>query len=340
MIFLKYCLMVLLLILSLITEINAQVMQINPRAYVYFVLNISDFRHVDLSAAYIDKIINLFSRCNIGIDLYFTEPVLKAIQREHPEIINKIKLFPQATINYHIRPPHPCDQSILRLADQNGQCRPLAVLDPAYIQRELNNFESHELIINDYDFRSRNYCPHYNPAEIGGFDYVKQVFETMPIFTGRVADDQARMALAAVLKGKGAKGIVAPQKFWGGGNQPFGIVQGLLTRPADFDCIFSEIAGAYNSYEAFQSKLQPLSHLPRPIIGNVLVHDFDFYHRGDWLDDERPIQKFGDWKKSTQEQADFWRAYENLVEELARSQQIIIINAQELIKLGERAYQK
>jgi hypothetical protein len=336
----KYYLMVIILVFSLATVTIANGMQTDPKGYVYFVLNISDFRHVDLSAAYIGRIIDLFSRYNLGVDLYFTEPVLKAFQRDHPQLLTKIKAYPRATINYHIRPPHPCDHAMLRLPDHGDHCRPLSDLDTAFVQKELNNFESYELVVHDYDFRSRNYCPHYNAARIGGFDYVRQVFGTTPIFIGRVGDDLAQRMWAAVLKGKGAKGIVAPQKFGGGGNQPFRIVHGLLSRPADFDCIFPEIAGGRNPYEIFRSKLRHSPPLSRPIFGNVLVHDYDFYHRGIWMDDETPTRKFGDWRKSGQEQAHFWRAYEQLVEALARDQEIRVVNAKELIALGERFQQK
>jgi hypothetical protein len=144
--------------------------------------------------------------------------------------------------------------------------------------------------------------------------------------------------LASVLKGKGARGIVAPQGGGDGGNQPFRIVDGLLARPADFDCIFFEIAGASSPYEAFRSRLRPFSHYVRPIFGNVLVHDFDFYHRGEWTNDEIPTRRFGDWRKSGQEQADFWRAYENLVKALAGNQEIRVINAQDLMAMAERSY--
>lgn len=328
--------LVVFLVLASVMVANPQSGPANPKAYVYFALNINDFRHVDQSAAYVGRILDLFSRDHLGIDLYFTEPVLKAFQRYHPELIDRIKGYPQATINYHIRPPHPC--ILLRLRDQSGQCRPLASFGYGYLRREISNFESYELVVNDYHFPSRDYCPHYNPARVGGVDYVKQVFGTTPIFGGRVPDPAALRVWASVLKGKGVQGIVAPPEGGAGGNQPFRMVYGLLARPADFDCPFSRIADTPNPYQALISRLPRFSGYPRPIFGNVLAHDYEFYHRGDWLSDELPAHRFGDWRKSGQEQAAYWRAYENLVKGLAANPEIRIINAKDLVAMSGRFY--
>lgn len=308
----------------------------DPKCYVYYVLNISDFRHVDLSAAALQRLLELFRRHQLGLDLYFTEPVLKALERHHPGLLAQIKAYPKATINYHLRPPHPCDRAILRLPGPDGRCRPLADLDRAYVRQELNRFESFELVVQDYDFRAKNFCPRYNPAHRGGFDYVRQVFGVTPIFLGRVGDPLAQQLWAEVLRGKGAQGIVAPLPGGDGHRQPFRRVHGLLARPADFDCIFSEIAGAPNPYAAFLARARQVPPLSRPIFGNVLVHDYDFYHRGTWTDDEEPTRKFGHWKKSAQEQAQFWQAYEQLVAALARDPGTRIINAQDILALGQR----
>jgi len=310
----------------------------DSRCYAYFVVNISDFKHVDLSAAYISKIVDLFKRYNVGVDLYFTEPVLKAFSRAHPELIEKIKRYPLAAINYHVRPPHPCDENILRLQGPDGRCWPLNRLDSGYVRRQIHDFESRALVVTDYDFNFRNphYCPHYNPHEIGGFDYVKQVFQTTPIFSGANAPGAAREALLTVLRDKGLKGYVARHMGPSERSSVFRQSYGLIERPADFGFVFSEIAGAPNPYQVFASRRLTFTGRQRPVFGAVLVHDYDFYDRGVWYDDAIGNRKFGHWPKSAQEQAAFWQAYESLVAAMAADRGIRIVNAREVVAMAEQ----
>ena len=309
-------------------------------SYAYFVVNISDFKHVDLSAAYINKIVDLFKRYNIGVDLYFTEPVLKALSRTHPELIEKIKGYPLAAINYHVRPPHPCDENILRLRGPDGLCRPLDSLDFGYVLKQINEFESHALVVHDYDFKFRNspYCPHYNPNEVGGFDYVKQVFHTTPIFSGSNALGPAREALMTVLHNKGLKGYVAHHVGGPDKTTVFRTSYGLLERPSDFGFVFSTIAGAPNPYQIFVSRMRSVAGGPRPIFGAVLVHDFDFYDRGVWFDEDMSNRRFGHWQKSAQEQSAFWQAYENLVAAIAADKGIRVVNARDVVTMAEQFF--
>lgn len=342
-IILKSILISLLSVVCLVSKSNS--MPTYPKCYVYFVVNINDFHHVDLSAAYLNKILDLFSRYNLGIDLYFTEPVLKAFNRKHPELIERIKGYPLATINYHVRQPHPCDENMLRLADQGGRCRALESLNYEYLVKKISEFESHELVVEDYDFKSATYCPHYNQAVIGGFDYVKEVFKTTPIFSGANMEGVARKVLMAILKSKGLQGIVIHHR----GRPPFEVntpfrrVLGLLERPAEVSLVIPDIyrvPSPYgrppDPYGIFLSQLASFSPYQRPVFGNVLVHDFDFYHRGVWYDDQRLAMRFGDWQKSAQEQALFWRTYEYLVKSLASNREIKVVNAKDIMVMSEQ----
>ena len=310
-----------------------------PKAYVYFVVNLNDFRHNDYSAEYLSKIIDLFNKHNIGLDLYFTEPVLKAYEKEHPEIVEKIKKSQNITINYHVRLPHPIDEHILKLPDDNGECKKITEYDINYVIDKIKEFESHELVVDDYDFKDKNYCPHYDENKIGGYDYVKRVFNTDPIFTGVNIGGPPREAFLKVLKEKGITGYVAYHMGETDKNNPLKYSQGLLERPSDFGIQFEKSVSG-DSYQEFTDSLNNFSDYNRTVFANVIVHEHEFYHNGVWYVDD--IIKDGKlikngWEKTKAEQDKYWESYERLVLSIINNPSVKVVNAKDIMEMAEKS---
>ena len=307
-----------------------------PKSYVYFVMNINDYYHSDHSAYYVSKAIDLFNYYNIGLDLYFTEPVLKAYEKNHPETIEKIKNSPLMTINYHFRRPHPCDSYIKRLPDENGVCKDFDDFDYEYIVDKISDFESYELVVDDYNFKMKDYCPYYNKNKIGGFDYVKSVFSTAPLFSGSQVLKNIHMG---VLKNKGLKGYVAYHSGQTEKDSPFKESLGLLERPSDFSIVFERVIESGSIYDHFISEIQQFSDYDRPLFVNVLIHDYEFYRMGAYYT-KGPKLPNGtiseQWEKTKDEQEYYWQTYEDLVKSFVNNNEVKIITAKNIMDMNEK----
>lgn len=331
-----------------------------PRVYAYFVLNVNDYKNSD-GAQYVSKIIDLFNKYSIGLDLYFTEPVLKYYEKSHPQVIEKIKNSSLVTVNYHVRDPHPLGEHMVRLADKNGICRNLNYfknIDFKYFKEELKKFESYELVTDNYDFKfkSRKYCPHYNMKERGGYEYVKSLFGRPPLFLGFSAEGFIKKTYLDVLKKKGLRGYVVHRS--GKNNfedNPFSQRYGLLERPADFGIRLQDmfkvdvksfdfesknrIIKIKDPYNKIISETQKISNHSRPLFVSIVVHDYDFYRYAVWYNNKvmLPNGILSDKVERTEKDKElFWRTYQDLIKSMVRNNEIKIITAKEILNMNEK----
>ncbi|MCD6245181.1 MAG: alpha/beta fold hydrolase, partial [Candidatus Korarchaeota archaeon] len=205
----------------------------DPQFYVYFAVNVNDYYDPDLCAETLNRLLDIYTKYGVRADFYFTGPVLKALVETRPEVIERIK-DENMGINYHIRPPHPaCDSSISQ-AYYKGKCR--RIQDLFYEEKVdlLEKFESFALITEGYSPDKKDFCSTYREGEVGGYDYVKEVFGVAPVISGlNTRDEDLKRAELEVLRRKGLRMYIASHT--GGTNpmNPFEVSYGLLERPSD-----------------------------------------------------------------------------------------------------------
>ncbi len=149
----------------------------------------------------------------------------------------------------------------------------------------LREFESYALIIEGYSPDKRDFCSRHGEG-LGGYEYVKKVFGVAPVIAGiNARDEEVRRAELQILKEMGLEMYVASHVGGTPRDDPFQVSYGLLERPSDFGFPFASKL-ENSGYDGRRMAELFFSSAPagygRPLLGALLVHDYDFYRRN-WL---------------------------------------------------------
>lgn len=302
--------------------------------YVYFVVNVSDFLDADASAETLKRLLAVHERYRVKADFYFTETVLRAINTLHPEVVQSIRNSPLISINYHYRPPHPAYSSgagFVTRVDYQGKCVDIRALPYDDKVAVLKNFEQYAQVVDGYAGVQNNYCSKYDTAQVGGFDYVRQVFGKTPVVCGgNTADDEVRRAEYEVLKNKGLKAYV--KNHVGGMDETtaFRESYGLLERPADQGFVLDRTSMLQGAADV-GALLEAARSFPvrRPVYFAFLTHDYSFYKTLGWDEKGSTVVAAGERER-------FYAIYENLVRDVASNGSVTIINADDLVRLARQ----
>lgn len=317
-----------------------------PKMYVSFVVNINDWIDHDLSAETLSRLIDIYDKYNVKADLYFTEPVLKAYEKYHPELIWKIKKSGMS-IGYHFRPPHPAYdmfKGILRskenLVKSGNDCRAVKSLSYAEKVRILSDFESYALKTDDWPpegwpDNQDGYCSSFDKGETGGYKYVASVFEVSPVISGisNIIDEELRKAEAEVLKKMGTK-IFVTEHFGNSRDNPdnaFEEKYGLLTRPSDIGLSFFEgpLTETSAPSMAAQRLLEQAKRInfDRSMFGVLAVHDHDFNKIMGWDMSKRLGSKI---LRPQADREKLFKEYEEVVRLVVEDKNVMPVSADQI----------
>lgn len=188
----------------------------SPAGYMTFVVNVHDWTHGSESAGALERLLDLYGKYGVRGDFYFTPEITRVLAEQHPELIERFRRG-EATISYHVRPPHPLN---------SGFDAPLHGLSDSALLATLRDYETCAL---DLETGALD-C-----SRPGGYRYVSEVFGTNPV-TASVPHPNARIASAgrSVLRELGAQVTVLDHEGSATGGWPYRWVDGLLARPVDF----------------------------------------------------------------------------------------------------------
>ncbi|MCX7014700.1 MAG: hypothetical protein NTW86_19485 [Candidatus Sumerlaeota bacterium] len=78
-----------------------------PRDCVIFSINVHDFAYLDLSAAALNKILDIHEKHRVPVDFYLTTTMTDLYEAKAPQLLQRLKTSPVASVSYHVRPPSP-----------------------------------------------------------------------------------------------------------------------------------------------------------------------------------------------------------------------------------------
>lgn len=187
-----------------------------PAGYMTFVVNVHDWTHGGESAAALERLLDIFSAYGVRADFYFTPEITRVLAAQSPALIERFRRG-EATISYHVRPPHPLNSGFDAVL--NG-------LDDAALAATLRDYETFALNLETGAL---------DRSQAGGYRYVAEVFGTNPV-TASVPHPNARIKSAgrAVLRELGAQVTVLDHEGGNATANPYRWADGLLARPVDF----------------------------------------------------------------------------------------------------------
>lgn len=142
-----------------VTEVDSQ--GLTSGTYVRFSLHAEDFLLVENSASAVADILDVHERYVVPLDVYLTDPVVRAYQESAPELIERLKSSSVVSIAYDIRPPSPYFTNF----DYAG----LAALDDVALADTLRAYESAQLDLQTGELQE----------VVGGLQFVQDTFENV-----------------------------------------------------------------------------------------------------------------------------------------------------------------
>lgn len=248
-----------------------------PKAYMTFVINVHDFRHVDDSANTILRLIGLFEKYKVKGDFYLTGPMVQLYAEKRLDVIRRLRES-DMTISYHVRPPHPLYVGF----DQR-----LKGLDDQALAATLRDYETYRLDLATGDLIRE---------QPGGYSYVAQTLGRAPVtITAPTGDWRIKTAAHKVFAGLGAQMTVIYHERGTDLNQPFEYRDGLLVRPSDFSIMAWAVGGKpeapwWNMLDTPMAKdYDPTTYLEKELAAwqgsrspfiTSLIHENNFYRKG------------------------------------------------------------
>jgi hypothetical protein len=250
--------------------------EIDPLGYITFVVDVSDFIHLESSAAILLKLIDLFESNGVKGEFFLTGPMAHAFSETYPEVIQRIKESGM-TISYSVQPPHPLIP---------GFQEPLQISAINLKEEAIANYETQRLNLTTGGLIE---------AELGGYQYLTDIFEGPPSAVA-IPDDPIKGFALPNYAGMGAQMVDLYDELGPGVDQPFSQEYGMWVRPVDqtishwsvsgidasmawWDMLATEFAASYQPLQHLQSKLESwdVERLPFTIIS---IDEYNFYREG------------------------------------------------------------
>jgi hypothetical protein len=231
-------------------------------AYISFIINVHDWIHTDESADILMKLVDLFEKCNVRGDFYFTAEVTRKLAEERPDVIERFKNS-NMTISYHVRPPYPL---------YTGFDSRLQNLSNDELCQTLLDYETYALDLSTGDL---------DRSQPGGYTYVTQVFGKNPIVAVAPNNDQRIKDTAQkVYASLGAQMTLLYHEEGTKVEQPFEYVNGLLVRPSDFSVTrTTSIDGTDNFWWNFMSRPNADEYNPTKML-QTQIADWESHNYG------------------------------------------------------------
>lgn len=228
--------------------------------YALFSVNVQDFSYPEKSAETVRKIIDIHEKYHVPVDIYLTSTMVDLYEKDHPELLQKIKESSWAAAAYHIRPPYPYHAQAF---DGIG----LSALPKSEQYQTIMKYETHGI---DLATGETTEAP-------GGYAHLKEIMGYAPYVVGIASDPEIAGVVGSVYKNLGAQFAVAhsDNNIANLGDERYG----LLARPEHVDLrLFEHLeedAKALIDQSFIDAKQKKGGEAPWFV--GIKVHDNDFF---------------------------------------------------------------
>ena len=272
--------------------------------WLSFSINVQDFSYPDLSAATVQRIVELHERYRVPVDIYLSDTMLDIYQASYPALMAKLTGSPYVGLNYHMRPPKPyylnydwAGLAALPLAEQTAR------------------IQAYESVVVDLTTGQPT-------ARAGGYQLLRTLPNARPaIVPAFQADEPLLEATAAAFKALGATWSLA---HTGGPLNLGDSGRGLFLRPEHHDLKLFELTAqpAATVIDAAFAAAHDAAGARAPFFVGAKMHDNDFFaQKSAWNVVYVDGGKRPPWNpsaksplKSSAEQAAQWAIYEGAVQ--------------------------
>jgi hypothetical protein len=272
--------------------------------WLTFSINVQDFSYPDLSAATVQRIVELHERYRLPVDIYLTDTMLDLYQASYPALMSKLTGSPYVGLNYHMRPPKPyylnydwAGLGALPLAEQTAR------------------IQAYESVVVDLTTGQPT-------TRAGGYQLLRTLPNARPaIVPAFQADEPLLDATAAAFRALGATWSLA---HTGGPLNLGDSGRDLYLRPEHYDLKLFELAGqsAASVIDAAFTAAHDAAGARAPFFVGAKMHDNDFFaQKSAWNVVYVDGGKRPPWNpsaksplKSAADQAAQWAIYEGAVQ--------------------------
>ncbi len=291
--------------------------------YISFSLNTQDFAYPELSAATLNRVLDLHERTGVPVDVFLTTWMVDIYERDYPALLSRLTNSPVVALSYHTRPPLPYRLDFDWLSLSNRPAEEVADL--------VRHYESHGLDL----------VTGQTTGSAGGSTKLAALAGYPPFIVGVESDAAIASSVVGVFREIGARFQVNHGRALNLGSSRLG----LLQRPEHDDLRLFEKTGeepAQIVADAFaRAHATTNSGGAAPWFVGVKMHDNDFFAEDSaWLTTylHRLSPPWNLSKKSplldAAAQAEMWRLYEGVVNHVATNGHLYQpINARGLLRL-------
>lgn len=269
--------------------------------YLSFSINVQDFSYPELSAAAVQRIVDLHERYRLPVDVYLTDTMLDLYQRQFPALMARLTRSSYVGLNYHLRPPKPY-YGTYDWAGLTGQ--PLA---------------TQVATIRQYETHLTDPVTGQPSTADGGYARLLTLPNARPAITAAFTSGEGQLteATAQAFRELGATWSLS---HVGGALNLGESASGLYLRPEHHDLLLFQQtgSGAAAAIEAALQSAHDGSGSRAPFFVGVKMHDNDFFAQTSaWLTVYMDGSRRPPWDttvkaplKSAAEQAEQWSLYE------------------------------
>jgi hypothetical protein len=270
--------------------------------YAIFSINVQDFSYPELSAAVLDRIIDLHETYQVPVDIYLTDTMAVIFAQQYPDLLERLRTSPVVAISYHYRAPRPYANSY----DWLG----LAAMSAEELSDTILRYETHAV----------DSATGQTTEQAGGYAYVAELIGYAPYAASSIADDaEIDTALMSTYAALGAQITVVHGRTVNLGDNK----KGLWARPEHYDYMLFQHVGedAQQALWAAVDAAHEAQGATAPYFVGIKMHDNDFFAtRSAWLTVYVDGRRSPNWNTAvkadlltTEEQAEMWSLYEETV---------------------------
>lgn len=301
---------------------SAGAVHIGATNYLTFSLNIQDFAHPDLSAALLNRLLDLHETNQVPVDIFLTTTMVDIFQTNYPALLTRLMTSPVVALSYHTRAPLPyrVGYDWLGLAD----------MTTSEVYSNVLYYETHGLNLTNGE-----------PTEAsGGYSKYTSLLGYPPFMGGVASDAGLSSTVKQVFHDLGVKMFVEH----GSASNLGDTTDGFYVKPEHIDLRLFEHVGedVTNVLNTALADVFTNANVTPPYFVGVKMHDNDFFAvQSAWTKVYLDGGKRPPWDPTQtatlltdEEQEAMWSLYENMVRYAAsRRPELEIVNARGVLNL-------
>ncbi len=225
--------------------------------YGIFSINVQDFSYPEKSIATVNRILDVHEKHNIPVDIYLTTTMIDLFEQLSPQLVQRLKTSPVASVSYHVRPPKPYYTGF----DWAG----LGSKSTTEQFNSILNYETHGLDLTTGQ----------PTAASGGYQKLKDVLGYAPWAASAQADGGLAQQAALVFKSLGSRFRVIHGRVSNLGDKQ----DDIYVRPEHYDLLLFQTVGqdVRTVIENGVTQARQAAGAKAPYFVGIKMHDNDFF---------------------------------------------------------------